>query len=414
MERKCQNCGASITTGTKFCSNCGAPIPETKNQVKLPTKKLGIAAAILGVIVIIGIFFATRPEKINLNDYVTYSVDGYNGYGKAYAYLEENKFVKDIYTIVQKKSTISEEELFGNSGISVKVNAEEKLSNGDSFEVVVSYDEDVFKAYGIKLTGKSETIKVEGLKEIVEKDIFENVELEFFGRAPKSYTDEYVSVEGFSCRISPYNNLDVGDEITIICEDKNPSGGVKPAKFETTIKVPNTVEHYVVDPEELTTEDKAQIKEIAEKVVNQKYPYDRVMDWTTVRVEYFEYGSQGCSIEDCELSNIKIADEMKYYVVTSERWEEGCNGIIVPFEFDAYITEDGREEYQGKTYHAYGHCLIKNIIKDSDGNLKLDDCSVTTDSYMDTKIDKYNETINDVCKDEWGNYTETTVSFSEK
>lgn len=382
MGRKCVKCGAELQSNVKFCPKCGTPVPMEKPDVKEPMKKssklkIGILVGVVAVVIAVGGFIVTRPKVIDLNDYMECNISGYDGYGTAYADLNEEKFVRDVYSIAQKKENdLSEEYLFKGVRISADATPDEKLSNGDTVKVTYKFNEDDFKKYGIKLKGKTQTVRVKDLEKIKEVDIFENLDLQFYGTAPGVSTDEYTIIESgdasFTCTVTPYTDLNVGDEITVECTSTDPVAGIKPEKMKTTVKVPDTVEHYVVDPAELTEDNKAELTDIVQKILDKKYPYDEKLDWVGFKSDAEKDASDYIYIDECDISNATILNDIQYYVRSNERWDSGCNGVIVCYELDATVVS-GDEDEKGKTYHCYGFCSISTIIKGADGKLKLDD-----------------------------------------
>ncbi|MBE6837351.1 MAG: zinc ribbon domain-containing protein [Ruminococcus sp.] len=98
----------------------------------------------------------------------------------------------------------------------------DKLKNGDKIKVTVDYDEKDLKEYNIKLTKDSFEVKVKGLMESEELDIFKDLTVEFEGRdgsGDASISEENCSdfvKNNFNFYISSSSyNLENGDEITV-------------------------------------------------------------------------------------------------------------------------------------------------------------------------------------------------------
>ena len=98
--------------------------------------------------------------------------------------------------------------------------------------------------------------------------------MKFEGTAPDLSTESEIIIEqddaSFWCTVSPCEDLDIGDEITIECTTEGMVNGIKPEKIKTTVKVPDTAEHYVTDPSELTAEDMEEIKDGLTKILKEK------------------------------------------------------------------------------------------------------------------------------------------------
>ena len=112
----CPYCGKQIDDGSKFCPYCGKTIEQpaqepqsttqqqrmhaaSKQSAQLPhfSKKAVIilVAACAAAAIIIGFAMSVKP-KINLNDYVTISYDGYDTLGTASASLDIDSLVSAI------------------------------------------------------------------------------------------------------------------------------------------------------------------------------------------------------------------------------------------------------------------------------------------------------------------------------
>lgn len=423
MERKCAKCGTDLPRNVKFCPVCGTPAPEEEQGAKetgsskIPKKLTGIIAAVAVIVIAAGIFLATRPKTINLNDYLEYSIEGYDGYGTAYARLNRDKLVRDIMEIAQKKkknTVIDEDYLFQGVKMSVEATPTEELSNGDKVEITYTYNADDLKNYGVKLKAKNQTITVEGLEEVKEVDIFKDLELKFSGCAPDVRTDGTISVDidgaSFSCTVSPYENLNIGDEVTVECITSYPVNGCMPKSMKTTVKVPDTVEHYVNDPTELTEEDRAYLNEIVQKVLTNKNPYKgKVEDL------YFYYGEDEYDrvrLSLCSLSEGTIVNDMHYYVYDKYSDGEEKNMVVVCCEMDVTVPDDydSYSEVNGQTYHIYSYFCLKDLIK-VDGKLKMKNESDVNcrDFFVDEARCK--EDLNKAYLEDWNEYQEYVVAL---
>lgn len=424
MGRKCEKCGADLQENARFCPKCGAPVTVTNSTSSVyregdgRKKKIPYAIIIIiGILVVaIGIFIVTRPKTIVLNDYLEFSVEGYDGYGTAYATLNEDKFARDIYTIAQKKKKsgyLDEERMFSGVKLDVNVTPNENLANGDKIKIEFEYDKDDFKEYGIKLNAKNITKKVNGLKAIKEVDIFKDLNLEFYGTAPMASTDSYVylTVDGvvFDCIVTPNVGLGIGDEITVECIYPEPYNGLKPKKTKTTVKVPENIEHFVLEPSELTEDDKEQMKDVVNKIVTCQSPYRDELAYAYIYLAP-ESSRSSIALEDCVISNISIANDMDYYISKDDVGSYGCNGAIIRYEFDATVDDEYYEE-NGNTYHCYGYCIFTTLIKKEDGTLELDDMVYIRSSELYELETEREEEITYECDDMWGERTEYKVAF---
>lgn len=178
---KCNKCGEELKANAKFCPNCGTAVSIQKDSIQeesvqngiVPEKKKKSPIAYILVaaaaICIIGgiIFFKTRPEVIDLQEYVTCDISGYDGYGTAYLDIKEDKLVNDVYTIASEKkglTYVTPEDFVTGLGLNFKISKDSNLSNGDKIKIKFIFDNKNAKEYGIKFKGETKEVKVEKLK----------------------------------------------------------------------------------------------------------------------------------------------------------------------------------------------------------------------------------------------------------
>lgn len=150
-------------------------------------KVIGIAAVAAVLIVGCLIYFLTKPTTIRLAEYLeapTYS--GLDGEGTVTVNFTDElgkvleKEIMDSADLPKNEDDYSLEDLDTAIVIydliatpaEIHVSPDEGLSNGDQITVSFSYDNEVFKEYGIKLEGKEVTYDVEGLQEAITLDAF--------------------------------------------------------------------------------------------------------------------------------------------------------------------------------------------------------------------------------------------------
>ena len=110
------------------------------------------------------------------------------------------------------------EELLGNC-VSVSLEKEDGLSNGDRVKYVWNIDENQLKKYvDCKIKYSDETVDVSGLEKIKTFDPFENLTLTYSGISPNgtvaiSYTGDVLDEDEFYCDTD--SGLSNGDVITV-------------------------------------------------------------------------------------------------------------------------------------------------------------------------------------------------------
>lgn len=245
MKRYCIKCGAEINDDTQvFCLKCGTELaPLTEDDQRSDSlkgsgksrKKRNYALKITAVLIILaaiggGIFsfMGKRYTAIDMDKYISGTLDGFNGYGSVK--FDRETFQKDILDMMVKNHTLQDNgdgmawEAAGlaiDNCIDITVTYDEgkedgQLANGDTFRVDYDFDEDWWKEHGIRLTGGGKTYAVSGLKDVEEIDVFENVEVSFEGMDGSGTavlnTD---TVEGLHISVNPDSELSNGDTVEL-------------------------------------------------------------------------------------------------------------------------------------------------------------------------------------------------------
>lgn len=252
----CKKCGTENDNGAKFCKSCGAPLdsngenprvdassPSSENQNKSPlsanaaisnlaekSKKLskkaliGICGAVVAIIAII-VIASNADKTINLNDYVTVEATGYDGYGTASVSIDwdaiEKKYGKKIaYTSASKKTLGDFSSLMTpldtlEASVSVQLDQDRNLSNGDTINYSWSVVDDISKVIKCKLKYKDGTYTVSELEKLDTFDAFADVEVTFSGISPNgqaaiTYNGSDLNSYDFQCdKTSGLKNDDI-------------------------------------------------------------------------------------------------------------------------------------------------------------------------------------------------------------
>ena len=134
---RCKNCGTENPDGSRFCATCGKPLEqeepaknvaeqkeeavqnaeEQKEEVAQNTEEtltstaetkslthkksrglnkflIGLACAVIVVVIAAGLLISRARRTIDLNKYVTFETTGYNGYGNVYPQIDWEKIQK--------------------------------------------------------------------------------------------------------------------------------------------------------------------------------------------------------------------------------------------------------------------------------------------------------------------------------
>lgn len=343
-----------------------------KNMLKSKKIIMIIVAAVV-VLIAGGVYLSTRPVTLDLHDYLEYDIKGFEGRATASVHLDDERLENDLIDAAVKKGKTEESILMNmltDEIVDLKYTPKDNLKNGDEIKVTYIYNNKTLKEkYGIKFKNNSDSIRVEGLEEAKTVDVFEHLDLKFTETAPYARTQPLVTVtiDGveFTCTVTPHENLDIGDELTIECEPSDSTIPVIPKETTTTMKVPETVPHYVFDPEELTAEDMGKLKNSLQVLLDSNKPFEGMFTAANIYVNSIADTGNKDHINSnyCTISNITITNEADYFAgIRSDDPRAIC---MLRFELDATVSKENRDDY-GKVYHCYGFCYIDEIIRDGD------------------------------------------------
>ena len=231
-------------------------------------KKKLITAAIL-----LGVPFAMAGcgrETINLNDYITIKVDGYDTIGTAYFSFDSEKLIEDN----KEAFGLDEESGFAlldvidkvESNLDGELDKTNNLSNGDkvTFKWDESGKETLEEKYKIRLKYSDKTMDVEGLEEAKEFNPFDHISVSFSGIAPSGEAnitvEDSMPVSNLEVEADKKNGLCVGDKIKITIGDNAEDAkdycfarGYIPTETEMEVTV-NGLSSYVQKLDEIPTD----------------------------------------------------------------------------------------------------------------------------------------------------------------
>ena len=205
-------------------------------------------------------------KTLNLNDYLLYTVSGYDGYGELEFNIDDAALSEDIAEI-KGTDTFTVYDLVRNIRVDMKGSWDKtsELSNGDTINFRWNVDEKRIKdLYGIKVTCKDISEKVSGLKEVQKVDVFNNMEVSVTGIAPDGYLNKisFPDYPGIRATADKYSDLSNGDVITITIESSPESTletyGMVPEKSSTTYTV-SELSEYVAKVADIPEDIKSQI-----------------------------------------------------------------------------------------------------------------------------------------------------------
>lgn len=214
-----------------------------------------------------------NSTKINLNNYISVKFEGDNLAGYGSVSFDKERFLLDhIGNISFNNENVQVyRELYGNTDksaanaiiryISVGLDKHNKLSNGDTVNIVWKIDTEKVDTYFVwDYVCTSESFAVSGLKDAETFDPFERLEVTFSGTAPYGTASAYNYGNDYSgtYKVTPNNNLKNGDKVTVTysCSDKATmiaNYGKYPSSFEKTYTV-SGLNTYVQSMAKLTSE----------------------------------------------------------------------------------------------------------------------------------------------------------------
>jgi len=302
----CGNCGTENNKGTKFCKNCGKPlVTGGESQVKplmnltspvhgidLPKKLIAGVAVILVILTAIIFGVVNSGKTIKLDKYLTIEAEGYDGYGKAKATIDWDAIEKKYGSKVSFSSAARKE--YGGllsmmtpvdvmqDYVSVTLDQESGLSNGDVISYTWNIDEELSKYVNCKIKQKDGKFKVTGLTEIGTFDAFADLTVEFTGIAPNrsanlNYTGSEMDSYDFAC--DKTNGLSNGDTVTVSIDDSKledyaGSLGKIPAELEKEYQVEG-LDSYITKNAEIDDSSLETMQKQAEDV----YRASVARDW---------------------------------------------------------------------------------------------------------------------------------------
>lgn len=343
----CKSCGAQISENDKFCTQCGTsvdrdtaapstdidampqeaqvtdrteykdftynPMPNDTQQAqpaqKKPfNKKIIILIAVLALVFIgitVGGILAMnnirhkkirKQKTINVNEYVEFEVEGYNGQGEAIVRIDYDDLFDAVMKAIggnnasgAKKYIYRATALEVCDGIFFKMTPDKELSNGDKVRIEMEYDETAVKEAGIVLEFEGYDVKVEGLNDVNTVDIFEYVELTFQGRSGAAWVSYENTAKDRGLRdvhftIDNNYNLSVGDEFTLTVNDYYvdmllDDYGIVLKSTSKTYKVEKgNVDSYIESLSEVSESLLNEMKEYAEEEIEDIYRWEWDME----------------------------------------------------------------------------------------------------------------------------------------
>lgn len=373
----CQNCGTQLEDNDLFCPSCGTKSDNSTSTLekspssnplllKLKQKKVFIPL-IIGIILIVCAIFVTTQirKKVNINDYVSVSFNGYSGAGVATYKLDYEGFYKAILKAQGKSSdglsdgnsAVNDISRVINSGISFTFDNTKNLKNGDKTTLKINCKEDAGKELGVHFVSENLKHTVKKLKEPKKINPFDDLSISFKGTSPDGYIDvEQKSknsyLKGLSYKYSKNSEIKNGDKITITI-NANAQSALQNGYIFTQKSKDFTCEkldEYLIDLTKLKDQPLAKM---------QKDTTDKIESFFAKNNEYISY------------------DSLKYagaYLLNSK--SRNNNAVYLIYSLTASSKESGKN-YAFSPTTVYYICEFDNVILKSDNTVDYD----TPDQY---------------------------------
>lgn len=348
------NAGKTPGKGTDDAANKKKGLPK-----KLLFGLLGGAAAIVAVVLVAILVVVNSRPVINLNDYLTLSANGYNGYGTATAeidwYALENDYGEKLsFTNSAKENDgILTPMLALEGAVRLDIEDSSNLSNGDSVSYTWSVSDKLPDVVKCKVQYEDGSFSVSGLTEVVSFDAFADLDVEFSGTAPYgtakiSYTGSDFDIYDFTC--DKDSDLSNGDTIEVTVdvnvEAYAETYGRVPEATTKTFTV-SGLDEYVASYADIPEDYVAELKQNSKDVI-------------------YAYAAKSYN-KTTSLNNLEYAG----YIMNSLK-KGGANSGINNLYF-IYKGDVASSDASFSTTKVYFPVRYTNLLKDGDGKLSYSD-----------------------------------------
>ena len=405
MKVKCPKCGTENACGSKYCKRCGKPIradicmqekekyaseqvagkqgketlmrymsslkalmPKfTGIKKHISKKKIAGVSAVIVIAAVVGAVFVNTGKTIQLDDYLVIETEGYEGYGKATAFIDWAA-IKSKYGSKLSFTKAAKEE-FGRSlrdmnlleflkdEIKVSLDESTDLSNGDNIAYTWELEDDLPKYVGCKFKYKNGDYQVSDLEEVGTFDAFADVTIEFSGTEPHgkaglNYTGLELYSADFNC--SKTNDLKNGDVITVQIKENSIENC---AKTKGIVPKETKKEYIVTGLEHVLSKIEELDDETLQKMIQQgfdEYNAQVARDWT----------DEGEKLE-------KITYIGNYLLTPKNKdSQENLLYLIYKAQIHNSNTEDGRNYDQ--INDIYWYIQYSNLLVDGESKVKAE------------------------------------------
>lgn len=285
--------------------------------------------------------------EINVNNYLTTEVNGYDGNGYAGWNVDLGQLVKDNYQAFGLKEGYSVMEYQAvleklKNNMKADYDKSEELSNGDTIKF--TWDTSNFKTlesdYKVKFETEDVEMTVSGLQEVVELNVFDSIKLQYTGTAPNASAmiDNSALADlnlpmSISFEITPRDGLNVGDTVKVSVikgtEEACLSAGYRLTETEHEYKV-DGLDSYLKSLDDLPADASEKMKKNGSDLIE---------------AEIASYWDNPADLDGITLLG-------NYLLTTKEGYVQNTNNVLV------YVYEVKAKDFSYYSYVEYGNVMI--------------------------------------------------------
>jgi len=275
----------------------------------LTYRNAGIFVAIVAAVILIIALSANQKEAINAQEYLKYTIAGANGYAKVTTSFDSYSVCDDINDEINdymKTASISD----ALKDTSIEVSKLDKLSNGDTINIILTYNKEALAQLGYKLKNTTFNVQVSGLVEPIVLDPFVDLSVEFVGISPEAQVK--LTNNSTNNAIKDYilytvggntNYYKNGDSITITAELKNNDGPYILGQTDKEYVVSVDTE-YIYSSDDLSEDIISYCNSKSSKYIN-----SMLNNYSLYKTADMDY--MGASVTNMELCNVYVLDDSK-------------------------------------------------------------------------------------------------------
>ena len=302
---------------------------------------------IVAAVVMCSLLTGCGRTEINVNNYLTTEVNGYDGNGYAGWNVDLGQLVKDNYQAFGLKEGYSVMEYQAvleklQNNMKAEYDKAEELSNGDTIKF--TWDTANFKTleadYKVKFEAEDVKMTVSGLTEVVELNVFDSIKLQYSGTAPNAsaIVDNSALADlnlpmAIKFEIAPKEGLNIGDTVKVTLQE-----GTYENCLAHGYRLTETEKEYTVDGLDaylMSLDDLP--ADASEKM--QKNGSD------LIEAEIASYWDNPSDLDDITLLG-------NYLLTTKEGYVQNINNVLV------YVYEIKAQDFSYYSYVEYGNVMI--------------------------------------------------------